>query len=79
MSRKIKLIWEFRGRDVEHFASHHAEHLAEFIEKYNYELKETGFEVLNENFAMAFMIVKESDLMKFRDVLKPHKAVYVAQ
>lgn len=73
--RKIKLIWDFRARDVEHFAKHHAKHLEEFILKENYDLNITGFEVLNEHHAIAFMIVNEKDILKFKDVLKPHRAV----
>lgn len=73
--RKIKLIWDFKSRDVEHFAKHHAIHLEEFIVKENYELNITGYQLLNENHAIAFVVVKEEDMLQFRDVLKPHRAV----
>ncbi|MGI9527393.1 MAG: hypothetical protein ACR2MS_09825 [Weeksellaceae bacterium] len=74
--KQIKLIWDFRSRDVEHFAQHHAKHLKEFLEKENYELVNTGVELINEHHALAYIVVYEKDMMRFRDALKPHRAVY---
>ena len=74
--RKIKLIWDFRARDVEHFAKHHAKHLEEYILNENYEYNLTGFEIKNEFHATAYLIVNESDMNKFTEILKPHRAIY---
>lgn len=73
MSRKIKLIWDFRGPASAKTAEHHEIHLKEFLEKENYTLKITGFEILNEIYAIAYLVVKESDMITFRDALRPHR------
>ncbi|MFM9988925.1 hypothetical protein [Flavobacterium sp.] len=73
MSRKIKLIWDFRGPASAKTAEHHEIHLKEFLEKENYTLKITGFEILNEIYAIAYLVVEESDMITFRDALRPHR------
>lgn len=71
--RQIKLIWDFRGPASAKTAEHHEIHLKEFLEKENYELKITGFETLNEMYAIAYLVVKEADMITFRDALRPHR------
>ena len=73
--RKIKLIWDFRYPDPEHFAVHHAKHLSEFMEKKNYPFKITGSEAINPYHFTAYLVVNEEDMIEFRDILKPHRAV----
>ena len=73
--RKIKLIWDFKGREVEHFAIHHAKHLEEFLLKEKYTDIPTGYEILSDYHAIAYMIVNQYDMFKFRDILKPHRAI----
>ena len=73
MTRKIKLIWDFKGHFAAKTAEHHEIHLKEFLEKENYTLKITGFEILNVMYAIAFLVVEEKDMIRFRDVLKPHR------
>ncbi|WP_338408972.1 hypothetical protein [uncultured Flavobacterium sp.] len=73
MMRKIKLIWDFRGEVAAKTAEHHEIHLKEFIEKEKLVLKITGFEILNEMYAIAFMVVEEIDMIAVRDSLKPHR------
>ena len=58
MSRKIKLIWDFRGEAAAKTAEHHEIHLKEFLEKENYSLKITGISVVNEMHAIAYMVVE---------------------
>ena len=42
-------------------------------------LEKTGFEIINEMHAIAFIVVEEKDMITFRDVLKPHRGeVYIA-
>lgn len=74
MSRKIKLIWDFRGDVSSKTAAHHEIHLKEFIIKENILLNITGFEPVNDLHAIAFMVVEEVDLIKIRDILRPHRA-----
>jgi hypothetical protein len=71
--RKIKLIWDFRGEVASKTAEHHEIHLKEFIQAEKLELNITGFEVLNEMQALAFMVVEETDMLSVRDALKPHR------
>lgn len=73
MSRQIKLIWDFRGPDSTTTAEHHEIHLKEYLVANNYSLQITGFQILNEMHAIAFMVVEENDMIRFRDVLKPHR------
>ena len=73
MSRKIKLIWDFRGEAAAKTAEHHTIHLNEYLEKEKIILEKTGFERINEMHAIAFMVVIEKDMIRFRDALKPHR------
>ncbi len=73
MSRKIKLIWDFRGHASAKTAEHHEIHLKEFLIKENYPIQITGFKVINEMYAVAFLVVEEKDMILFRDALKPHR------
>ena len=47
--------------------------MKEFLEKENYALKITGFQILNEMYAIAYLVVKEADMIAFRDALRPHR------
>ena len=71
--RKIKLIWDFRGEVAAKTAEHHEIHLKEYIESEKLELNITGFEILNEMYAIAFMVIDEKDMITVRDALKPHR------
>lgn len=73
MSRKIKLIWEFRGPASAKTAEHHEIHLKEFIQMEKLSLNITGFEIINEMFAIAFMVVTDENMIAVRDALKPHR------
>ena len=73
MSRKIKLIWDFRGSTAAKIAEHHEVHLKEYIASEKLELNITGFEILNDMYAIAFMVVAEGNMIAVRDALKPHR------
>ncbi len=73
MSRKIKLIWDFRGSTAAKIAEHHEVHLKEYIASEKLELNITGFEILNDMYAIAFMVVAEENMIAVRDALKPHR------
>ncbi len=74
MSRQIKLIWDFRGPASAKTAEHHEIHLKEFIASEKMELNITGFEIINDMMAIAFMVVMEENMITIRDILKPHRA-----
>ncbi|MDX6746405.1 hypothetical protein SHK09_06350 [Polaribacter sp. PL03] len=73
MSRKIKLLWDFRGEDGKETAKHHTIHLREFanLEKLNFH--EIDIVEINPMLSSAFIIVDEINMKTFRDALKPHR------
>ncbi|AMO19026.1 hypothetical protein HUE46_01750 [Flavobacterium columnare] len=73
MQRKIKLIWDFRGPAAAKTAEHHEIHLREYIEIEQFPIKTTGFSVLNEMHAIAWMVVNDQNMLRVRDALKPHR------
>nr|WP_315159333.1 hypothetical protein [uncultured Flavobacterium sp.] len=73
MSKKIKLIWDFRGPASAKTAEHHEIHLKEYIAIEKLSLNITGFQILNEMYAIAYMVVVEENMIQVRDVLKPHR------
>ncbi len=73
MSRKIKLIWDFRGPASAKTAEHHEIHLKEYIKIEKLPLEITGFQTYGEMHAIAFMVVEEQDMIPVRDALKPHR------
>ena len=79
MSKKIKLIWEFRGPAAAKTAEHHVIHLKDYIALEQLTLNETSFEVLSEFSAVAHMIIEEHELEKVREALKPHRGQYYNQ
>jgi hypothetical protein len=73
MSRKIKLIWDFRGPVAAKTAEHHEIHLKEYIAIEKLDLHITGFEIQGEMQAIAFMVVTDENMIQVRDALKPHR------
>ena len=73
MQRKIKLIWDFRGPDAAKTAEHHEIHLKEYIESKKLPLNITGFQVINELYSIAYMVVTDENMIVVRDALKPHR------
>lgn len=73
MNRNIKLIWDFRGLTSAKTAEHHEIHLKEYIHIEKLPLEITGFEIINEMHAIAYIVVPESYMIVVRDALKPHR------
>jgi hypothetical protein len=73
MARKIKLIWDFRGAVSAKTAEHHEIHLKEYIQTEKLPLNITGFQIIDEMYAIAFMVVEEANMITVRDALKPHR------
>ncbi len=71
--KKIKLIWDFRGPDAAKIAEHHEIHLKEYINLEKISLNITGNEIINELYAIAFMVVAQENMIAVRDALKPHR------
>ena len=62
MSRKIKLIWDFRGPASAKTAEHHEIHLKEYIAIKKLPLNITGFETQGEMQAIAEITCQVADL-----------------
>lgn len=75
-SKKLKLIWEFRGPEALHIAKHHEIHLKEFIQKHQLSYNITGYEQLSEVHSIAFMVVDQDEKITVRDALKPQRGQY---
>ena len=73
MSRKIKLIWDFRGPISSKTAEHHEIHLKQYIESEKLPINITGFKIYDEMYAIAFMVVTDENMIVVRDALKPHR------
>ena len=73
MSRKIKLLWDFRGPDAKETAKHHTIHLKDFATLENLSFYEIDIQEKNPMLFSAFIIVDEKDMKTYRDALKPHR------
>jgi hypothetical protein len=73
MSRKIKLLWDFRGEDAKETAKHHTIHLKEFATLENLSFHEIDVQEKNPMLVSAFITVDEKDMKIYRDALKPHR------
>lgn len=74
LTRKIKLIWDFRGPEALPTAKHHAIHLKEFAMKEKLTYHEVAATEFSEYLSIAFIVVDEKDMITYRDALKPHRA-----
>lgn len=75
MSRKIKLLWDFRGEDAKETAKHHTIHLKEFAELEKLSFHEINVSEINPMLSAAFITINEEDLKIFKDALKPHRGL----
>ncbi|MFC4268377.1 hypothetical protein [Polaribacter marinivivus] len=73
MSRKIKLLWDFRGPDALETAKHHTVHLKEFATLENLNYHQIDIQEKNPMLVAAFITVEEKDMKIFRDALKPQR------
>ena len=74
---KVKLIWDFRGPNAKHTATHHCIHLNDFIRMENIDSEASKIEELSEMHVCATMIINESDVSFMREKLKPHRGQLV--
>ncbi|MEJ2584955.1 MAG: hypothetical protein P8Z38_07895 [Robiginitalea sp.] len=74
MERKIKLIWDFRGPDSFQTASHYLRHLRE-SPLYTPE-RTSGVDSVSNMHCITYLLISETEIPRFRDALKPHRAVY---
>ena len=77
MSRTIKLIWDFKGDAAEKTAEHHKVHLEEFGLKEQLPAFNYGVDEISTLHWIAYITVKEKNVIIVRDALKPHRAEIV--
>lgn len=77
MSRRIKVIWDFKGDDAQQTAQHHAIHLKEFSEREQITNYSCGVDSINILHYTAYLTVNEQDVYTVRDALRPHRAEIV--
>ena len=73
MSKKIKLLWDFRGPDALKIAEHHCIHLREYAVQEKLEGTQIDITKVSEMYCIAYMIVEEKDMQSCREALKPHR------
>ncbi len=73
MTKKIKLIWDFRGETAEAIAEHHAKHLRDYAAAHQMPGDEIGQQLITPKHHIAFMVVAKKDMISVRDALKPHR------
>jgi hypothetical protein len=73
LNRKLKLIWDFRGASSQKTAEHHCIHLKEFANIEKLHFYEVNFSVISDMHTIAYIIVDEIDMKRFRNALKPHR------
>lgn len=73
IKERIKLVWEFKGPDAEHFATHHEVHLKQYAAAENLLETTSATEEMGAQFWTASLTVNKTDMIKVRDALKPHR------
>lgn len=73
MTRKLKLIWDFRGPSAQQTAIHHEIHLKEYATAEKLSLQITGIEHVTDMHSIAYLVVNENEMKPVRDALKPHR------
>ena len=79
MNNQIKLIWDFRGPEALHTASHHLIHLKEYLLIENIDSKISACEHISEFHSIAYIVVPETQMIAIRDALKPHRGEYYTE
>ena len=73
MSKRIKLLWDFRGPEAAKIAEHHCIHLREYAVLEKLEGSEVDTTKVSDMYTIAYMIVEEKDMDSSREALKPHR------
>ena len=73
LTKRIKLIWEFRGPQAANTAKHHCKHLDEYVITENIEDAFTSLEAINNNHYQAILVIPNSYMNILKEKLKPHR------
>lgn len=76
MSKKIKLIWEFRGPTAQQTAKHHVIHLKEYMQLEKLTFDKADVNLVSDFNCSAFLITEETYLQQLRNDLKPNRGTY---
>lgn len=72
-SKKLKLIWDFRGPDAAITAQHHATHLKEYQQSHQLSQNIIATEKISDAHFIAFLVVSDAEMPPVRDALRPHR------
>ncbi|MEM7382258.1 MAG: hypothetical protein AAF361_13820 [Bacteroidota bacterium] len=70
-SKKIKLIWDFRGPTASETASHYKKHLMEYAVLEGLDLRISGSSDFSDSHSIAYLVVNEAQMRQVRDDLMP--------
>lgn len=74
MNRKIKLIWDFRNEEALQIAKNHNQDIEDYATVKKLLFYDSGTSKISTYHSISFLVVDESDMIIFRDALKPHRA-----
>lgn len=75
LPERIKLVWDFKGEDAEHFATHHEIHLKQYAAAEGLTETDSSTEKIQDMHWIAALTVNKADMIKVRDALKPHRGL----
>lgn len=73
MEELIWLCWDFRGPDAARTCAHQLTHLKEWAKDSIHPVLDYKSSDHNEVWSTAYMLVNRSEMLYFRDLLKPHR------
>lgn len=73
MSKKIKLIWDFRGPNSLKIAEHHCIHLKEYAQMEKLHYYDIDITIVSEMYTIAYLTIDKKDMDTSREALKPHR------
>lgn len=72
--RIIQFVWDYYGDPAAKTAEHHSIHLQEFAQERKLKKQQSGYQKINENHFIAYLLLVESEAVELKDILKPHRA-----
>ena len=72
--QKIKLIWDFNGKDSFKTAEHFNIHLEKFLDKEEILFHNIGLEPINDYHNIAHLVIDKQYIDKIKHALKPRRA-----
>jgi len=68
------MIWDFRNEEALTIAKNHNTDVQNFADIKNLPLIDSGTKKVSDFHSISFVVIDESNMKVFRDILKPHRA-----